>query len=145
MKQGSDRESFSTLVFHQLTALVAKHSVLCCAAGIDVQNQNVHVNWQTYLELYCIFEAGQVQPSHLIRFWIKFFDQSLSGKCDKEEYLSLLEELVRGVSLPKPIETTKLFAVMFQKQMQRQGCLDENKAIITDKLAIAFEEGRLDI
>ena len=34
---------------------------------------------------------------------------------------------------------------MFQKQMQRSGCLDENKAIITDKLAIAFEEGRLDI
>lgn len=29
--------------------------------------------------------------------------------------------------------------------MARQGCLDENEAIITDKLALAFEEGRLDI
>lgn len=51
-----------------------------------------------------------MQKTHLIRFWIKFFDQSLSGKCPKEEYLSLLEELVRGVSLPKPNQTTKLFA-----------------------------------
>lgn len=100
-----------------------------------MQNQNVQVNWQNYLELYCIFEAGQIQQSHLIRFWIKFFDQSLSGKCPKEEYLSLLEELVRGVSLPKPNQTTKLFAQMFQKQMARQGCLDENLAVVTDKLA----------
>ena len=29
--------------------------------------------------------------------------------------------------------------------MARQGCLDENDAIITEKLAGAFEEGRLDI
>jgi hypothetical protein len=34
---------------------------------------------------------------------------------------------------------------MFQKQMVRQNCLDENEAIITDRLAIAFEEGRIDI
>ena len=86
-----------------------------------------------------------MQKSHLIRFWMKFFDQSLSGKCLKEEYLSLLEELVRGVSLPKPNQTTKLFARMFQKQMARAGCLDENEAIITDRLAQAFDEGRLDI
>ncbi len=59
--------------------------------------------------------------------------------------MSLLEELVRGVSLPKPNQTTKLFARMFQKQMARQGCLDESEAIVTDKLSAAFEEGRLDI
>ena len=29
--------------------------------------------------------------------------------------------------------------------MARQNCLDENDGIITDKLALAFEEGRLDI
>ena len=34
---------------------------------------------------------------------------------------------------------------MFQKQMARQNCLDENDAINTDKLTLAFEEGRLDI
>lgn len=86
-----------------------------------------------------------MQKSHLIRFWIKFFDQSLSGKCPAEEYISLLEELVRGVSLPRPNKCTKLFARMFQKQMARQNCLDENEAINTDKLALAFEQGRLDI
>ena len=97
------------------------------------------------MELYCIFEAGQVHKTHLIRFWKKFFDQSLSGKCPKDEYLSLLEKLVRGVSLPKPNQTTWLFARMFQKQMMRQGCLDDYENIVTDKLALAFEEGRLDI
>ena len=29
--------------------------------------------------------------------------------------------------------------------MARQNCLDENENIITDRLAAAFEEGRLDI
>ena len=86
-----------------------------------------------------------MQQYQLIRFWIKFFDNSLSGKCPAEEYMTLLEELVRGLSLPKPNQTTKLFAFMFQKQMERQGCLDENKALITDRFATAFEEGRLDI
>jgi len=71
------------------------------------------VDWNTYLQLYCIFEAGQIEKSSLIRFWIKFFDQSLSGKCPKEEYMTLLEELVRGKSLPKPNPTTRLFATMF--------------------------------
>ena len=70
----------------------------------------MQVNWQTYLELYCIFEAGQVHQSQLIRFWIKFFDQSLQGTCSETEYMTLLEELVRGKSLPKPNKTTMLFA-----------------------------------
>jgi len=34
---------------------------------------------------------------------------------------------------------------MFQKQMARAGCLDDNDSINTDRLAQAFEEGRLDI
>lgn len=43
-------------------------------SGLDVESHNVIVNWQTYLDLYCIFEAGQVEMSHKIKFWIKFFD-----------------------------------------------------------------------
>ena len=42
--------------------------------GLDVHSQNVIVDWSIYLQLYCIFEAGQVEKSSLIRFWIKFFD-----------------------------------------------------------------------
>ena len=34
---------------------------------------------------------------------------------------------------------------MIKKQMERQGCLDDQGGIITDRLALAFEEGRLDI
>ena len=52
---------------------------------------------------------------------------------------------MRGVSLPKPNQTTKLFARMFQKQMARQGCLDDSEAIVIEKLGAAFDEGRLDI
>lgn len=115
------------------------------AQGLDVQSSHITVNWSAYLELYCIFEAGQIDKAQLIRFWIKFFDQSLQGKCPKIEYMTLLEELVRGNSLPKPNKTTRLFARMFHKQMTREGCLDEEEAIVTDKLSQAFEEDRIDI
>ena len=74
-------------------------TVLFICIGLDVQSQNVIVDWQTYLQLYCIFEAGQIEKSSLIKFWIKFFDQGLSGKCPEKEYMTLLEELVRGKSL----------------------------------------------
>jgi len=37
------------------------------------------VNWVTFLELYCIFEAGMVEKELLSKFWIKFFDQKLIG------------------------------------------------------------------
>ena len=110
-----------------------------------MQNSNVVVDWTTFLQLHCIFEAGQVEKSHLIRFWIKFFDQSLSGKCPKDEYMTLLEELVRGNSLPKPNQTTRLFARMFFKQLAKNDCLDENEELVTEKLSQAFEENRIDI
>lgn len=59
--------------------------------------------------------------------------------------MTLLEELVRGRSLPKPNPTTRLFAKMFQKQMIKNECLDENEEIITSKLAQAFDDNRIDI
>jgi hypothetical protein len=105
----------------------------------------VVVDWSTFLQLHCIFEAGQVEKSHLIRFWIKFFDQALCGKCPEHEYMTLLEELVRGNSLPKPDKTTKLFARMFYKQLLRNDCLDEANELVTEKLTLAFEENRIDI
>jgi len=43
------------------------------------------------LDLYCIFEAGQVEKQHLIKFWIKFFDPKHQGLVLKDEYEKLLE------------------------------------------------------
>ena len=30
------------------------------AHGLDIESANATINWQTYLELYCIFEAGKM-------------------------------------------------------------------------------------
>ena len=49
------------------------------AHGLDIESSNATINWQTYLELYCIFEAGLMDKQTLIRFWIKFFDSGLHG------------------------------------------------------------------
>lgn len=83
------------------------------AIGLDIENSNAKVNWPTFLELYCIFEAGKIEKDILIKFWIKFFDQKLIGMVLEQEYLTLLEELVRGTSLKKSNKTTKMFARMF--------------------------------
>jgi hypothetical protein len=61
------------------------------------------------------------------RFWIKFFDPKMIGHVSEDEYMTLLEELIRGNSLNKAGKTTKLFARMFQKLMENAGCLGENK------------------
>jgi hypothetical protein len=44
------------------------------ALGVDVLNPKAKVSWQVFLELYCIFEAGKLEPDQLYRFWVKFFD-----------------------------------------------------------------------
>lgn len=72
------------------------------AIGLDIENPSMKVNWPTFLELYCIFEAGRIEKEALIKFWIKFFDQKLIGYVGENEYLTTLEELIRGNSLKKP-------------------------------------------
>jgi hypothetical protein len=81
----------------------------------------------------------------LIEFWIKFFDPKLIGFVNENEYMILLEELIRGNSLARPSETTKMFARMFQKLMINAACLGDNKEIITDKLRTAFMTDVIDI
>lgn len=83
------------------------------AAGLDVSSQRVVVDWKNFLNLYCTFEQGQMDKSHLIRFWQKFFDQFNAGFCKEVEYMKLLEEIIRGKTLDKPNDTTRLFAEMY--------------------------------
>ena len=83
------------------------------AHGLDIESSNATITWQTYLELYCIFEAGKMEKQTLIRFWIKFFDNGLRGSVPEEEYMTVLEELVRGNTLNKASKTTIMFAKMF--------------------------------
>ena len=93
------------------------------------------VTWPVYLDLYCIFESGDIDKTNLIKFWIRFFDPISSGKCPESEYKKLLEELVRGNSLDRPNKSTQLFANLFQRQMAKNGCLGPDNEIINEKLA----------
>ena len=116
------------------------------AHGLDIDSPNTAIDWQRYLDLYCIFEAGKMDLKTLTRFWVKFFDINDIGKVEKEDYLRLLEKLVRGNALSKPNSTTKMFARMFQKMMLTAGVLNpETKEMDTSKLADAFEDQSLDI
>jgi hypothetical protein len=112
---------------------------------MDVQNANAKIDWNTYLELYCIFESGNIEKEALIKFWIKFFDPKLIGTVPEDEYMQLLEELIRGNSLSKPNETTEMFARMFQKLMINADVLGDNKEIINERLYQAFLTDAIDI
>lgn len=83
------------------------------AHGLDIESSNATINWQTYLELYCIFEAGKMDKQTLIKFWIKFFDNGLRETVPEEDYMTILEELIRGNTMKKSSKTTVMFAKMF--------------------------------
>ena len=59
-------------------------------------------------------------------------------------YLTLIEQLIRGRCLSKPIEATKLFAKQYQKKLENAGCLGEYKEIIIEKLKDAFYHDKMD-
>ena len=59
--------------------------------------------------------------------------------------MSLLEELVRGRSLPKPNETTKIVPKQFQQILKKLDCLDENNDLITERFQQVINEDRFDI
>jgi hypothetical protein len=84
------------------------------ASGLDTDNSRAVVDWDTFLKLYCIFEAGSVERAKLIQFWIKFFDINLKGVCPEEEYLDILEKLIRGVCMKQKSEFTTVFASNYQ-------------------------------
>jgi hypothetical protein len=74
--------------------------------GVDVASANSKIDWETFLQIYCIFETGNIDKESLVEFWIKFFDPKLIGHVNEKEYMILLEELIRGNSLAYASETT---------------------------------------
>ena len=86
---------------------------LLAAIGVDVESSSTKIDWNTYLQLYCIFESGNIDKEALVKFWIKFFDPKLMGNVPEKEYMPLLEELIRGNALSQKNETTEMFARMF--------------------------------
>jgi len=61
------------------------------ASGLDIESANTVIDWGTYLDLYCIFEAGRIDKKKLITFWIKFFDRAMRGTVPERDYLPVLE------------------------------------------------------
>ena len=60
--------------------------------------------------------------------------------------MKLLEEIIRGQTLDKPTDTTRLFAEMYQKQLKETGCLDEkDNRLLMDKYKEAFEKNLMDL
>ena len=112
---------------------------------MDVNDPNAIVKWETYLDLYCIFQAGKIESHQLIKFWMKFFNKQMQDIIPEKTYMTLLEKLVRGKSMDTPTEATMHFADQFKKMMQQSNCLDDHNNIIRDKLQQAFEEEAVDI
>jgi hypothetical protein len=63
----------------------------------------------------------------------------------EEDYIKILEELIRGNTMRKPNKTTIMFARMFQKMMKNAGCLGIDNEIINEKLSAAFDREEIDI
>lgn len=81
--------------------------------GIDTKNKFATMNWELYVELYCIVELGHLNESKMIRFWLKFLDPIGWGLVEEDSYIDILEKLVWGKSLKEPNEATLKFARFF--------------------------------
>lgn len=68
----------------------------------------------------------------------------MSGSVQEKEYLQCLEELIRGTALSSANKATKNFALMYQNELSKAGCLGENNVLIMSKLGEAFMSGKLD-
>jgi hypothetical protein len=90
---------------------------MCLCLGLDINSLKAHVDWETFLKLYCIFEVGNIQQSKLITFWCKFFDTDMLGICPKVDYEDLLEKLVCGKCLPANNEFSNIFKENFIQQL----------------------------
>lgn len=44
------------------------------AVGIDPANSTSLVSWLAFLQLYCIFESGELDVPTLSDIWVKYFD-----------------------------------------------------------------------
>ena len=69
----------------------------------------------------------------------------MSGVCLEPEYMKLLEELIRGISLHKSNKTTELFAKMYKKKLRETGCLGPSNEMIMSKFCEAIENQSLDM
>lgn len=103
------------------------------------------VDWETFIKLHCIFEEGNPDLDKMLKFWTKFFDQDLKGFCAENEYLPVIEQLVRGKCLDKENKSTKMFAKNYQTKLREAGCLGLNNEIMMDKFETAHLEGKLDL
>jgi hypothetical protein len=80
------------------------------ALGIDTESRNSIIKWEQFVELYCIWDLGQLDKNELILFWTKFLDPTMLGCVAVDQTFDTLEKLVRGISLNEPNEGTELFA-----------------------------------
>ncbi len=82
--------------------------------GLDVNSTATLITWPYFLDLYCTFEGGQVDKAQLVKFWAKFFDIQMAGFVGEQDYMKLLEQLIRGKTFDKPNKSTLVFAEMYQ-------------------------------
>ncbi len=116
-------------------------SLLLNVLGLDANGQHSMVDWDTFLKLYCIFEVGNIEKDRLVTFWTKFFDTKNLGFCKEEEYMDVLEKLVRGKIYGEKNQFTTLYSLIYRSKLAAAGCLGPNGEIIIEKLREAYQSG----
>jgi hypothetical protein len=110
--------------------------------GIDVEDPKASVMWEDFLNINCTLDKGSVEIGYQIKFWQRFFDTTKSGITPESDYMSMLECLIRGQSLPSPNSSSLLFAELYQKKLRESNCLDPtDSSLLLDKFKRAIEQG----
>ena len=69
--------------------------IVITALGLDADSPNTVVNWNNYVILYCMLEKSSYRDQGT-KYWCTFFDPKGIGYVNEEDYMRLLEMMVRG-------------------------------------------------
>lgn len=69
----------------------------------------------------------------------------MTGLVSESKYMTLVEELIRGRISAEPTETTKLFAIIYQRELKAADCLNTKGDLVTEKYRKALEDKKIDL
>ncbi|CDW72151.1 UNKNOWN [Stylonychia lemnae] len=105
------------------------------AMNISIHAKFAKINWQTFLMYNCIMKYYTATQKQYVQFWIEFLNPDHQRTMSKEDFLDLMEKLVRGSYTESTTLVSERFSeLLYQTINDKNCCKEDNGEIQLDKL-----------